>query len=70
MSYGATAIKCKINMSPFSMLPAATIRAGVVTGPYKGEGLGKRILRAETAALLAVGMGRLHVEMNWDGDGQ
>ena len=28
--------------------------------------LGKRILRAETAALTAVGLGMLHVEMNLD----
>ena len=32
--------------------------------------LGKRILRAETAAVTAVAMGMLHVEMNLDGDGQ
>ncbi len=32
--------------------------------------LGKRILRAETAAVTAVAMGMLHVEMNVDGDGQ
>lgn len=32
--------------------------------------LGARILRAETAAILAVGMGMLHVEMNGDGDGR
>ena len=32
--------------------------------------LGKRILRAETAAVTAVGLGMLHVEMNLDGDGQ
>lgn len=32
--------------------------------------LGKRILRAETAAVTAVGMGMLHVEMNLDGDDQ
>ena len=30
--------------------------------------LGSRILRAETAAVIAVGMGMLHVEMNLDGD--
>lgn len=30
--------------------------------------LGKRILRAETAAVTAVAMGMLHVEMNLDGD--
>lgn len=32
--------------------------------------LGSRILRAETAAVTAVGMGMLHVEMNLDGDEQ
>jgi 16S rRNA (uracil1498-N3)-methyltransferase len=32
--------------------------------------LGKRILRAETAALTAVGLGMLHVEMNLDGNDQ
>jgi len=32
--------------------------------------LGKRILRAETAAVTAVGLGMLHVEMNLDGDEQ
>lgn len=32
--------------------------------------LGQRILRAETAAVTAVAMGMLHVEMNLDGDGQ
>lgn len=32
--------------------------------------LGKRILRAETAAVTAVAMGMLHVEMNLDGDAQ
>ncbi|MBE6972767.1 MAG: 16S rRNA (uracil(1498)-N(3))-methyltransferase [Ruminococcaceae bacterium] len=32
--------------------------------------LGKRILRAETAAVTAMGLGMLHVEMNLDGDGQ
>lgn len=32
--------------------------------------LGKRILRAETAAVTAVGLGMLHVEMNLDGDKQ
>lgn len=32
--------------------------------------LGQRILRAETAAVTAVAMGMLHVEMNVDGDGQ
>lgn len=32
--------------------------------------LGKRILRAETAAVTAVALGMLHVEMNWDGDEQ
>ena len=32
--------------------------------------LGKRILRAETAAVTAVGMGMLHVEMNQGGDEQ
>ena len=32
--------------------------------------LGKRILRAETAAVTAVGMGMLHVEMNPEEDGQ
>lgn len=32
--------------------------------------LGKRILRAETAAVTAVAMGMLHVEMNLDGDEQ
>ena len=32
--------------------------------------LGKRILRAETAAVTAVGMGMLHVEMNLGGDEQ
>ena len=30
--------------------------------------LGKRILRAETAAVTAIAMGMLHVEMNTDGD--
>ena len=30
--------------------------------------LGKRILRAETAAITAVAMGMLHVEMNMEGD--
>lgn len=30
--------------------------------------LGKRILRAETAAVTAVGLGMLHVEMNLDGE--
>jgi 16S rRNA (uracil1498-N3)-methyltransferase len=32
--------------------------------------LGKRILRAETAAVTAVGLGMLHVEMNLDGEEQ
>lgn len=32
--------------------------------------LGKRILRAETAAVTAVALGMLHVEMNLDGDEQ
>lgn len=32
--------------------------------------LGKRILRAETAAVMAVGLGMLHVEMNLDGNEQ
>ena len=32
--------------------------------------LGKRILRAETAAVTAVGLGMLYVEMNLDGDEQ
>ena len=32
--------------------------------------LGKRILRAETAAITALGLGMLHVEMNLDGDEQ
>lgn len=32
--------------------------------------LGQRILRAETAAVTAVAMGMLHVEMELDGDGQ
>ena len=32
--------------------------------------LGKRILRAETAAVTAVGLGMLHVEMNLEGDEQ
>lgn len=32
--------------------------------------LGKRILRAETAAVTAVALGMLHVEMNLDGDQQ
>lgn len=32
--------------------------------------LGQRILRAETAAVTAVAMGMLHVEMHLDGDGQ
>lgn len=32
--------------------------------------LGARILRAETAAVTAVGLGMLHVEMNLDGDEQ
>ena len=32
--------------------------------------LGKRILRTETAAIIAVGMGMLHVEMNLDGADQ
>ena len=32
--------------------------------------LGNRILRAETAAITAVAMGMLHVEMNMDGDKQ
>ena len=32
--------------------------------------LGQRILRAETAAVTAVAMGMLHVEMNVEGDGQ
>ena len=32
--------------------------------------LGQRILRAETAAVTAVAMGMLHVEMNLGGDGQ
>ena len=32
--------------------------------------LGRRILRAETAAVMAVGMGMLHVEMNLDCDAQ
>ena len=32
--------------------------------------LGKRILRAETAAVTAVGLGMLHVEMNLGGDEQ
>ncbi len=32
--------------------------------------LGRRILRSETAAVTAVGMGMLHVEMNLGGDGQ
>ena len=32
--------------------------------------LGKRILRAETAAVTAVGMGMLHVEMNLGGEKQ
>lgn len=32
--------------------------------------LGARILRAETAAVTAVALGMLHVEMNLDGDGQ
>jgi len=32
--------------------------------------LGNRILRAETAAVTAVGLGMLHVEMNVDGDRQ
>lgn len=32
--------------------------------------LGSRILRAETAAVTAVALGMLHVEMNLDGDGQ
>ena len=32
--------------------------------------LGKRILRAETAAVTAVGMGMLHVELNLDGEKQ
>ena len=32
--------------------------------------LGQRILRAETAAVTAVAMGMLHVEMNLDGDGR
>ena len=32
--------------------------------------LGKRILRAETAAVTAIGMGMLHVEMNLDGEDQ
>ena len=32
--------------------------------------LGKRILRAETAAVTAVGMGMLYVEMQAEGDGQ
>lgn len=32
--------------------------------------LGKRILRAETAAVTAVGLGMLHVEMNLDGEQQ
>ena len=32
--------------------------------------LGSRILRAETAAVIAVGLGMLHVEMNMDGDEQ
>ena len=32
--------------------------------------LGKRILRAETAAVTAVGLGMLHVEMNLDGGEQ
>jgi len=32
--------------------------------------LGKRILRAETAAVTVVGLGMLHVEMNVDGDRQ
>lgn len=32
--------------------------------------LGQRILRSETAAVTAVAMGMLHVEMNLDGDGR
>ena len=32
--------------------------------------LGNRILRAETAAVTAVALGMLHVEMNMDGEQQ